>query len=65
MVASVPEDTKRTFSIEGTSRQTRSASSTSAAQGAPKLVPRAAACCTASTTAGWRGRGSSGPQEPT
>ena len=44
MVASVPEETKRTFSIEGTRRTTRSASSTSAAQGAPYEVPRAAAC---------------------
>jgi hypothetical protein len=35
MVASVPEDTKRTFSMDGISRTTRSASSTSAAQGAP------------------------------
>ncbi len=35
MVASVPDDTKRTFSTDGTWRTTRSASSTSRAQGAP------------------------------
>ena len=35
IVASVPDETKRTFSIEGISRTTRSASSTSAGQGAP------------------------------
>ena len=35
IAASVPEETKRTFSIDGTSRDTRSASSTSARHGAP------------------------------
>ena len=65
MVASVPEETKRTFSIEGTWRTTRSASSTSAAQGAPYEVPRCAASTTASTTAGGAWPRIRGPQEPT
>src|SRR5947208_16745910 len=42
MVASVPELTNRTVSIEGTKRQTSSANSTSASVGAPQDVPRAA-----------------------
>ena len=39
IVASVPELTSRTFSIDGTASMTRSASSLSASVGAPKLVP--------------------------
>ena len=65
MVASVPEDTKRTRSMVGTSRTTRSASSTSATHGAPNDVPRAAAFCTASTTGGYAWPRIIGPQEPT
>jgi hypothetical protein len=65
MVASVPEDTKRTFSREGTSRTTRSASSSSASQGAPYEVPRWAASCTALTTGGKAWPRIMGPQEPT
>ena len=52
MVASVPELTKRSFSIEGTAATTSSARSASAAVEAPKLVPRSAARWIASTTAG-------------
>ena len=48
IVASVPELTSRTFSIDGTASMISSASSLSASVGAPKLVPRAAASCTAS-----------------
>ena len=44
IVASVPELTSRTLSIEGTARMISSASSLSASVGAPKLVPRSAAC---------------------
>ena len=43
IVASVPELTSRTFSIEGTASMINSASSLSASVGAPKLVPRTAA----------------------
>jgi len=52
MVASVPEFTKRTISIEGTASMTSLASSFSASVGAPKLNPPRAARTTASTTAG-------------
>ena len=61
MVASVPELTMRTISMEGTSSQTSLASATSAPVGAPKLVPLAAASCTASVTTGWAWPNSSGP----
>ncbi len=44
---------------------TSSARSTSPAVGAPKLVPRAAAAATASTTAGWAWPRISGPHEQT
>ena len=64
MVASVPEETKRTFWIEGTRRVTRSASSTSAAHGAPYDVPSRAARVTASTTAGCAWPAIMGPHEP-
>ena len=43
MVASVPELTSRTISIEGTASRMASASSTSCGVGAPKLVPMASA----------------------
>ena len=65
MVASVPEDTKRTRSMVGTSRTTRSASSISATQGAPYDVPLAAAFWIASTTGGNAWPRIMGPQEPT
>ena len=53
IVASVPEDTSRTSSTEGTRSQIASASSTSRSVGAPYEVPSTAARCTASTIAGW------------
>ena len=43
IVASVPELTRRTFSIDGTAAVINSANSVSASVGAPKLVPRRAA----------------------
>ena len=43
--ASVPDETRRTISAEGTRSTTSAASSTSASVGAPKLVPRSAARC--------------------
>ena len=52
MAASVPDDTRRTFSTDGTRAQIASASSTSPSVGTPYEVPPAAARCTASTTAG-------------
>ena len=64
IVASVPEFTSRTFSIDGTASTTSSASSFSANVGAPKLVPRRNAASTASTTAGWLCPRIIGPQEP-
>ena len=64
IVASVPEDTSRTISIEGTSRQISSASSISASVGAPKERAFDAAACTASTTSGWVWPSTIGPQEP-
>ena len=50
--ASVPEETRRTFSTEGTASTSSSASATSRSVGAPKVVPVAAASCTASTISG-------------
>ena len=54
MVASVPEFTSRTISMEGTARQMASASSISFSVGMPKLVPRSSARSMASTMAGCR-----------
>jgi hypothetical protein len=65
IVASVPEETKRTLSTDGTWRTTRSASSISSAQGAPKDVPRAAVSWTAARIFGWTWPRIMGPQEPT
>ena len=65
MVASVPELTKRTISIDGKVAVTRSASRTSSWVGAPKLVPRAAASPMAARTAGCAWPRISGPQERT
>ncbi len=65
MVASVPDETNRTFSTDGTWRTTRSASSTSRAQGAPNEVPREAASRIASRTAGCAWPRIIGPHEPT
>ena len=52
IAASVPEETSRTFSIDGTASTISAASSTSASVAAPKLVPRSAASRTASTVSG-------------
>ncbi len=65
MVASVPEDTNRTRSIDRTASTTAVASSTSSAVGAPKLVPPAAVLVTASTTRGWAWPAINGPHEST
>ena len=65
ITASVPEDTKRTCSAAGYAADTRSASATSASQGAPKVVPRSSAVPMASTTAGCAWPAISGPHEHT
>ena len=65
MVASVPELTIRTISIDGTISQTNSAKSISEGVGAPKLKPFSAAFNTASKIAGWLWPKIIGPQEPT
>ncbi len=65
MVASVPELTKRTISIEGTASTTILANSTSQRVGAPKLTPCAAASWIAFTTAGWAWPTITGPHDPT
>jgi hypothetical protein len=64
IVASVPELTIRTFSIEGTAATTISASSDSISVGAPKLVPRSRAAATAAFTLGCPCPRIIGPQEP-
>ncbi len=55
----------RTMSMDGTISQTRSAMSTSAAVGAPKLRPSATALSTASRTSWLLWPRIIGPQEPT
>ncbi|MNT35621.1 hypothetical protein D3C72_1716550 [compost metagenome] len=64
MVASVPEDTSRTCSIDGTSLQISSAMAISASVGAPNEKLWAAVSCTARTTSGWAWPTIIGPQEP-
>ena len=53
IAASVPEEVMRSISTPGMRDATSSASSTSPAVGAPKVVPLAAASTTAATIAGW------------
>jgi len=50
MVASVPLETKRTISMDGTALATASAAAISTHVGAPKLVPRSSCSRTASST---------------
>ncbi len=52
MDASVPELTRRTISIEGIASTISDASSTSASVGAPNVVPRSVAACTAASVSG-------------
>jgi hypothetical protein len=65
MVASVPEETRRSFSMLGSMAASFSAMTSSISVGAPKLRPRAAASCTALTTSGSAWPRIRGPQEPT
>ena len=64
MVASVPEDTRRTDSIEGTAWTSASASFSSPAVGAPNDSPLRAARSTAASTIGSAWPRIAGPQEP-
>ncbi len=64
MVASVPLETKRTFST-GVRATISSASSTSGSVGVPYDVPRATASATADRTSGCAWPSSIGPQEQT
>ena len=65
MAASVPDETRRTFSTDGTASTISAASSTSASVGAPKLVPSSAASRTASTVSGSAWPKISGPHDCT
>ena len=65
IVASVPVETRRTFSAGGTRERISSTRSVSVSVGAPKLRPRPAASRTASTTSGCAWPSSAGPHEPT
>ncbi|MBP1725401.1 MAG: hypothetical protein H6Q51_699 [Deltaproteobacteria bacterium] len=65
MVASVPELTRRTISMDGTSLLIIWASSTSFGVGMPKVVPCSAASLIAATTWGWACPKMRGPHEPT
>ena len=63
-MASVPELTSRTFSIDGTARDDQLGQFALGLGRAPKVVPATAASCTAATTAGWAWPRIIGPQEP-
>jgi hypothetical protein len=63
--ASVPDDTSRTFSSDGTTSTSSAASSTSPSVGAPKVVPRPAASRTAAMVSGSAWPKRSGPHDIT
>ena len=65
IVASVPELTRRTISMDGTRRAIASAMSTSSAVGAPNASPDASCRSIAAITAGGRWPRIIGPQAPT
>ncbi len=64
IVASVPDETNRTFSIEGTAAATASAISISRTVGAPKLDPSSSDRATAALTLGSAWPRIIGPHEP-
>ncbi len=64
IAASVPEETNRTFSTDGTAAATVSAIAASRSVGAPKLVPVSSAADTACFTLGCPCPRIIGPQEP-
>jgi hypothetical protein len=65
IVASVPELTMRTTSIDGTRRVIVSAIVTSASHGVPNDRPFSMAFATAARTCGWLWPTTIGPHEPT
>ncbi len=65
IAASVPEETSRTISTDGTASTISAASSTSRSVGAPKLVPRSAASAIAATVSWSACPKTSGPQDST
>ena len=65
MVASVPDDTRRTFSMLGSRPTMRWAMVSSISVGAPNDRPSAAVSCTTLTTSGSAWPRIIGPQEPT
>ncbi len=65
IAASVPDETSRTRSTDGTASTISAASSTSRSVGAPKLVPSSAASRTASTVSGSACPKISGPHDCT
>ena len=65
IAASVPDETSRTCSTDGTASTISAASSTSRSVGAPKLVPSSAASRTASTVSGSAWPKISGPHDCT
>ncbi len=65
IAASVPDETSRTISIDGTASTISAARSTSPSVGAPNVVPRASASETAASVVGSACPKSSGPQEST
>ena len=65
VVASVPEEQKRIFSIQGARSRTSSASWISLGEGAPKEEPSRSASCTSRITSGAQWPAMSGPQERT
>src|SRR5215470_3353540 len=64
IVASVPDDTARTISIDGTAARTASANATSISVGAPNVVPDAIALWIVARISGWAWPRISGPQLP-
>ena len=62
IAASVPEETRRTISTDGTASTISAASSTSPSVGAPKVVPRWAASAIAASVSSSACPKSSGPQ---
>jgi hypothetical protein len=65
IVASVPDETRRTSSMDGRRRTSVSAIRISASVGAPNDSPCVAASRTARTTSGCAWPTIAGPQEPT
>ncbi len=65
MVASVPDDTSRRRSIDGTIDCTISPNSVSRGVGAPNVVPSAAVCTMAAMTSGSAWPRISGPHDAT